>query len=127
MPDISTYSLNERSTARWRTIKSLKQGVAQEAGAAAENSYWQERYFVFNVWSRSSWRSSATLHRDPVKRVLAARPEDWRWSSFRHYALGEVGVGEDQIAVGGSEAGVGWGFPNSEDALAAEKPRSSGA
>jgi hypothetical protein len=29
--------------------------------------------------------------------------------------------------VDGSETGVGWGFPDSEDALAAEKPRSSGA
>jgi putative transposase len=22
-----------------------------------------------------------------------ARPEDWAWSSFRHYATGEIGVG----------------------------------
>jgi hypothetical protein len=34
------------------------------------------------------------IHRNPVKRGLAARPEDYRWSSFRHYADGEVGVVE---------------------------------
>jgi hypothetical protein len=34
------------------------------------------------------------IHRNPVKRELVARPEDWRWSSFRHYALGETGVVE---------------------------------
>ena len=34
------------------------------------------------------------IHRNPVKRGLVSRPEDWRWSSFRHYALGDVGVVE---------------------------------
>jgi putative transposase len=31
------------------------------------------------------------IHRNPVERELVSRPEDWRWSSFRHYALGEMG------------------------------------
>ena len=26
------------------------------------------------------------IHRNPVKRGLVERPEDWPWSSFRHYA-----------------------------------------
>jgi hypothetical protein len=30
----------------------------------------------------------------PVKRGLVERPEDWRWSSFRHYATGEEGIVE---------------------------------
>jgi REP-associated tyrosine transposase len=34
------------------------------------------------------------LHRNPVKRGLVLAPEDWRWSSFRHYALREIGVVE---------------------------------
>jgi putative transposase len=32
------------------------------------------------------------MHRNPVKRGLVERPEDWAWSSFRHYATGEVGA-----------------------------------
>jgi REP element-mobilizing transposase RayT len=32
--------------------------------------------------------------RDPVVRGLAAKPEDWSWSSFRHYATGEIGAVE---------------------------------
>ena len=28
---------------------------------------------------------------DPVKRGLVAQPEDWPWSSFRHYLNGEAG------------------------------------
>jgi len=31
---------------------------------------------------------------NPVKRDLVRRPEDWRWSSFRHYAFQEVSVVE---------------------------------
>lgn len=32
------------------------------------------------------------IHRNPVVRELAARPEDWKWSSFRHYATGLEGT-----------------------------------
>jgi putative transposase len=34
------------------------------------------------------------LHRNPVKRGLVARPEDWPWSSFRHDATGVEDVVE---------------------------------
>jgi len=30
------------------------------------------------------------MHRNPVKRGLVEKPEDWAWSSFRHYAIGEA-------------------------------------
>ena len=28
----------------------------------------------------------------PVKRGLVAKPDQWKWSSFRSYAYGEVGT-----------------------------------
>jgi len=31
------------------------------------------------------------LHRNPVKRGLVLKPEEWKWSSYRHYALWETG------------------------------------
>lgn len=34
------------------------------------------------------------LHRNPVGRGLVEKPEDWEWSSFRHYAIGMEGVVE---------------------------------
>jgi putative transposase len=34
------------------------------------------------------------LHRNPVKRGLVQTPEEWKWSSYRHYALREIGVVE---------------------------------
>jgi hypothetical protein len=34
------------------------------------------------------------MHWNPVKRGLVSRPEDWPWSSFRHYATGCEGIVE---------------------------------
>ena len=31
------------------------------------------------------------MHRNPVKRGLVERPEQWKWSSFRAYCYGEAG------------------------------------
>ena len=32
------------------------------------------------------------IHRNPVKRELVEEPQDWLWSSFRHYLSGAEGV-----------------------------------
>jgi putative transposase len=34
------------------------------------------------------------MHRNPVKRGLVKNPEDWKWSSFKHYATGVEAVVE---------------------------------
>jgi len=34
------------------------------------------------------------LHRNPVKRGLVSNLEDWKWSSYRHYAFREIGIVE---------------------------------
>ena len=57
--------------------------------------FWQRRYYDFNVWSyRKEVEKLRYLHRNPVRRGLVERPEDWEWSSFRHHATGEEGVVE---------------------------------
>src|SRR2546427_1852244 len=48
------------------------------------------------------------IHRNPVERGLVARPEDWAWSSFRHYLSGDLGACGDRIAVDRAEEGAGW-------------------
>jgi REP-associated tyrosine transposase len=76
-----------------QAIKSLKQGVARRLALRATESFWQARYYDFNVWSEGKFVEKLRyIHRNPVKRGLVACPEDWRWSSFRHYTLGETGV-----------------------------------
>ena len=56
---------------------------------------WQSRYYDRNVRDHEEFVEKLRyIHRNPVKRGLVERPEDWPWSSFRHYATGEVGVVE---------------------------------
>ncbi len=57
--------------------------------------FWQARYYDFNVWSEPKRVEKLRyIHRNPVKRGLVERPEDWLWSSFHHYLTGEEGVVE---------------------------------
>ena len=84
----------ERSTLA-QALKSLKQRVSRRLALRAEEPFWQERYYDFNVWSERKFVGKLRyLHRNPVKRGLVAKPDDWLWSSFRHYATGGMGVVE---------------------------------
>ncbi len=78
-----------------QAIQSLKQSVARKLALRAAESFWQARYYDFNVWSEKKVVEKLRyIHRNPVNRGLVARPEDWRWSSFRHYLFGEECVVE---------------------------------
>ena len=60
-----------------------------------DGRFWQERYYDFNVWSEAKRVEKLRyIHRNPVKRGLVERPEDWAWSSFQHYISGIDGVVE---------------------------------
>jgi hypothetical protein len=73
-------------------MQSLKQGVARRLALRAADSFWQARYYDFNVWSERKFvQKLRYIHRNPVERGLVARPEDWAWSSFCHYASGDSG------------------------------------
>jgi len=53
---------------------------------------WEKRFYDFNVWSDAKRIEKVRyIHRDPVRRGLVEKPEDWVWSSFRSYASGEEG------------------------------------
>ena len=76
-------------------LQMLKQTVSQKLRGGSRTPFWQPRYYDFNVWSeRKRVEKLRYLHRNPVKRGLVAAPEDWAWSSFRHYITGEEGVVE---------------------------------
>ena len=63
-------------------------------------TFWQARFYDFNVWtSKKRVEKLRYMHRNPVKRGLVESPEQWRWSSYRFYLLGEAGP----VAVN-----VGW-------------------
>jgi putative transposase len=111
-----------------QAMQSLKQGVARRLALRAADSFWQARYYDFNVWSERKFVEKLRyIHRNPVKRGLVARPEDYRWSSFRHYTDGEVGVVEIEsqwTARMRERAGI---FPTVKVRPTAENPRPSEA
>jgi REP element-mobilizing transposase RayT len=54
--------------------------------------FWQKRYYDFNIRNYAQFVEKLRyIHRNPVKAGLCERPEDWQWSSFRHYATGAEG------------------------------------
>jgi len=85
---------------RVRRLRSSNAQVsAQKTGAnlghLTSGSFWEKRYYDRNVRDYHEFTVKLRyLHRNPVKRGLVLAPEEWKWSSFRHYALREIGVVE---------------------------------
>ena len=73
----------------------LKQNTAHSVRPPEGSPFWLLRYYDFNVWSEDKRVEKLRyMHRNPVKRGLVKLPEDWLWSSFRHYASGVEGAVE---------------------------------
>jgi len=75
-------------------VQAMKQSVSRKLIGGREH-FWQARYYDFNVFTaKKRIEKLKYIHRNPVVRGLVERPEDWAWSSFRHYVTGEVGAVE---------------------------------
>jgi putative transposase len=73
-------------------IKAVKLSVSLRS---VQRPFWQARYYDFNVFTNDKRVEKLRyMHRNPVVRGLVAKPEDWKWSSFRHYATGLIGTVE---------------------------------
>ena len=80
-----------------KRVKLLSQvGVlGQDANLGHSDPFWQKRYYDRNVRNWQEFEVKLRyLHRNPVRRGLVKSAADWTWSSFRHYALREIGVVE---------------------------------
>jgi len=76
-------------------MQALKQSVSRTLALRSTEPFWEPRYYDFNVWTaKKQTEKLRYLHRNPVARGLVAKPEDWAWSSFRHYATGAEGAVE---------------------------------
>jgi putative transposase len=75
-------------------LKALKQITSRKLRGDRQQ-FWQDRYFDANIHGETA-RSEVIryIHQNPVKRGLVASPEQYRWSSFNHYATGIRGVVE---------------------------------
>jgi putative transposase len=94
-------------------IKALKQSLARKVLSGRKKrsdlrlfadefpkTFWQARFYDFNVYTeKKRIEKLRYIHRNPVTRGLVEIPEDWRWSSFRHYAFREVGLVEVNTPV----------------------------
>jgi putative transposase len=70
-----------------RSIQALKLSVSVQR---TERPFWQVRYYDFNVHSdEKRVEKLRYIHQNPVRRGLVTKPEDWPWSSSRHYMTGE--------------------------------------
>jgi putative transposase len=73
-------------------LQALKQSVSRTLALRRAESFWQARYYDFNVWTENKHVEKLRyIHRNPVVRGLVERPEQWDWSSFPHHATGEEG------------------------------------
>ncbi len=53
-------------------------------------SGWQDRFYDTNIWTgRRNLENLNYSHNNPVRRCRGASPDQWPWSSFRFYQLGD--------------------------------------
>jgi putative transposase len=73
-----------------KALQALKLSVAVQS---RQRPFWLHRYYDFNVCTEAKYTEKLRyMHRNPVARGLVSQPNQWAWSSFRHYATGEVGT-----------------------------------
>jgi putative transposase len=78
-----------RRKARRRTNQD-KMRLWSAAAAEAPRSFWQRRFYDFNVWSRKKRIEKLNdMHKNPVKCGLVAEAQLWMWSSCWFYQFGE--------------------------------------
>jgi putative transposase len=66
-----------------KAIQALKLSVSVQS---RQRPFWQPRYYDFNVHNEDKRVEKLRyMHRNPVKRGLVEKPEDWQWSSFRAF------------------------------------------
>jgi putative transposase len=83
-------SFAHRLLAKLRAAATVRPFVADRA--LTQGHVWQRRFYDFVVFSeKKKVEKLRYIHRNPVVRGLVLEPEQWHWSSYRHYALGEEG------------------------------------
>jgi putative transposase len=84
-----------------KVMQAIKQGFARRLlregslwNAALDSGHiWQARFYDFVVFTdKKRVEKLRYMHRNPVKRGLVLEPQQWEWSSYRHYADGERGI-----------------------------------
>ena len=108
MPEPVHLLINEpRHALLSKAIQALKLSVSMRK---RERPFWQAHYYDFNISSHDKFIEKLRyIHRNPVRRGLVAKPEDWKWSSVRHYQTGIHGTVEIESQWTARERG--WRLP----------------
>jgi putative transposase len=77
--------------------------TVQERPGKQAFRFWQEGpgYDRNVTCPDDAWVAAEYLHNNPVKRGLCASPEEWKWSSWRHYHLPTVPPDPDLPVIQG--------------------------
>jgi REP element-mobilizing transposase RayT len=83
--------LKQRVSRRRRALGRSK-GHPKKSDEEVPPAFWLPRFYDFDVFTKKKITEKLRyMHRNPVTRGLVESPKEWRWSSYRYYALGEEG------------------------------------
>ena len=92
MPEHVHFLLSEPKSHPLSSTMRVIKGESSKLLKENRAHLWQPRYYDFNVFTTAKFIEKVRyIHRNPVTRGLVAKPEDYRWSSFNHYATGDPG------------------------------------
>jgi|SRR5579871_1781333 len=85
-------SFARRLLGRMRAARADRWQNSRWETAITEGHVWQHRFYDFVVFTeKKRVEKLRYMHRNPMVRGLVLEPEQWDWSSYRHYAIGEHG------------------------------------
>ena len=92
MPEHVHLLLSEPKLQRLDNTLRVLKGQTSKLLKGPRPHFWLDRYYDFNVLTHAKYVEKLRyIHRNPVERGLVKKPEDWRWSSYRHHLTGEPG------------------------------------
>jgi putative transposase len=93
MPEHVHLLTSEPETRTLSSFLRVVKGESSKLLKGTREKFWQTRYYDFNTFTTGKFVEKVRyIHRNPVTRGLVTRPEDYRWSSFNHYATGHPGL-----------------------------------
>ncbi|PYU03561.1 MAG: hypothetical protein DMG33_16465 [Acidobacteria bacterium] len=115
MPDHAHLLLWPRSVSLVRILRDLKSktGFGLAKSRHTRGPIWQHSYFDFICRrARDFGEKLNYIHRNAVAAGFVRQAQDWRWSSYRHYAkLGEPPLIPDFIDFSGDPNELLWPAP----------------
>ena len=97
MPEHVHLLISELERSKLSVVMQMLKQITSQKLRPKLPHFWQVRYYDLPVWSEAKRIEKLRyIHRNPVRRGLVERPEDWKWSSFVHHATGTEGIVEIQ-------------------------------